>query len=267
MPENKRQEERNSLSHMNASRIHSWEWCIPEFGEGLEWIKTHPHEISKKSPYLSDTPGKEVWRVMIPDRYGAYEVVYKKYLIQAGFFDAFEESIALKEARNYKILSQLGIPVARVLACGEKRSLGRVNDAFIITEYLHNSIDGSTLMPGGNLWENSSMRSAFARKTIDWLTIAHRHLFFHNACHPYKILISTDSPEDNPDIMLIDVAQAAYKKHGDIKRKIAEDLVTFFCDLRLSTEEIKMLCGYYLSNNPDCGFSVESLWQALITVG
>lgn len=248
---------------MHASRIHSWEWCVPEFRDALRWMQGHPHEI-RRSTYLSDTPGKEVWRIVIPERYGVFEVVFKKYLVQAGFFEAFEESMAVHEARNYKVLTEFGIPTAHVLACGETRSLGRVMTSFIVTEYIGNTIDGSSLMPGGNLWEDQNMRMAFARSTMDWLSIAHRHRFFHNACHPHKILISTDSTEDEPKLMLIDLAQAAYKKHGNIQRKIAADLVSFFVDLRLSSDEIKCLCAYYLDSNPDCGFTLETLWQALI---
>ena len=41
------------------------------------------------------------------------------------------------------------------------------------------------------------------------------------------------------------------------------DLVHIFVLLRLSTKEIHELCAFYLEYNPDCGHTVQSLWDAM----
>ena len=255
---------RELLRQMKPSHIHGWDWSVPEFAEALEWLKGHPHVV-RRSVFLSDSPGKEVWQLTVPEHYGGKKVVFKSYLRPTGMMKIFELSPACVEACNYAVLSGIGIASAKVLACGESRSWGSVTTSFIVTEYLPDTIDGSALMPGGFLWDDQEMRMTFARNALDLLAVAHRCRFFHRAFHPHKILIAKDGTEDKQQLTLIDVASGGLKRHGNVKRDIVKDLYTLFTDLRLSSDEIKRLCQHYLQENPEANakFDVQSLWKAL----
>lgn len=251
------------LGEAKPSRFRSWRWVRKDFGEALDWIMGHPHDV-RRGIYMSDTPGKEVWRLTVPSRFGGKEYVLKTYLFPKTFWDTFEESEALKEARNYAALEGIGVPAARVMACGETRLLGKVKESFIITGYIADTVDGSALMPGGYLWDKTDIRMAFSQKTLAILAHTHQCGFLHQDFHPRKLLIGNVENPDELTVTLIDVANGLYKARGSANMlSVAKDLFTFFVDMRLSADEIRLLCGYYLEHNPHCGFTPDSLWKML----
>ncbi len=253
------------LKKMAPSRFHSWDWASDEFTEGAEWIHNHPHEIHA-GLYLSDTPNKEVWRITIPENHGGGEVVIKFYLEPTpSLFSIGKRSIAVHEALNYAALDGLGIPVAKPLACGEVRHFGSLKSSYIVTRFIDNSIDGSALMPTGYLTENSVLKMAFSRKALEIIARAHVCGFVHCAFHPYKILMDKDDP-CNSQLTLIDITKGGFNKTLSMRAAIAIDLATFFIDLRLDAAEIENLCDHYLKYNTTCGFTPESLWEAIIAV-
>lgn len=256
------------FSELRASRTRSWRWCVSGFEEGLEWLLKHPHDVHC-GVYMSDTPGKEVWHLALPKRFGPLEVVYKMYLQPMSLWDMFEESDALRESRNYAVLESLGVRTAEVLACGEQRSLGTVVHSFIVTRFIPDTINGSWFMPGGVYGEDADMRMAFSRKTLETIALTHQCRFFHNALHPHKILVRmADGTADSMELTFIDVTSAGFRpKHGGYMLAIARDLLTLFVDLRLSSDEIKLLCAYYIELNPTSGFTPDSLWRMLVSLG
>ena len=256
---------RDFMKSLHSSRFRTWRWSVESFDAGLDWLLKHPHDV-RNGIYMSDTPGKEVWRMTMPSRYGGREIVFKSYLQPKTFWDTIEESESLLEARNYVVLESMHVPAAHVLACGETRALGRVTQSFIVTEYLAGTLDGSALMPGGHLWERNDLRMAFSRKTLEIIAKTHQCRFFHNAFHPYKILVSNIEDADAMSVTLIDVANAGFRPRGSNMLAIANDLLTFFVDLRLSSDEIKLLCGSYLEFNPNCGYTPQSLWKMLTSL-
>jgi len=253
------------LKKMAPSHFHSWDWASDEFTEGAEWIRNHPHEIHA-GIYLSDTPNKEVWRITIPDNHGGGEVVIKFYTeATPSLFSIGKRSIAVHEALNYAALDGLGIPVAKTLACGEVRNFGCLKSSYIVTRFINNSIDGSTLMPTGYLTEDKVLKMAFCRKALEIIARAHVCGFVHSAFHPYKILMDKDDPF-NSQLTLIDITKGGFNKTLSMRAAIAIDLATFFIDLRLDAADIENLCDHYLKFNTTSGFTPESLWEAIISV-
>ncbi len=253
------------LKKMAPSRFHSWDWSREDFAEGAEWIRDHPHEIHS-GLYLSDTPNKEVWRIMIPDSHGGGEVVIKYYLeATPSWFGLGKRSIAVNEALNYAALEGLGLLVAKPLACGEVRQFGKLKSSYIVTRFIDNTIDGSALMPTGYLAEDTTLKLAFGRKALEIIARAHVCGFVHSAFHPYKILMDKDDPY-NSQLTLIDIAKGGFNKTLSMRAAIAIDLATFFIDLRLDAANIESLCDHYLQFNTTCGFTSESLWEAIIAV-
>lgn len=250
---------------LQASRVMSWDWAEEEFRAGLSWLQAHPHEI-RRGVYLSNTPGKEVWRLTLPARYGGHEIIYKNYIRPKTFWDAFEKSESVVEAMNYRLLESFGVPTPRVMGCGEHRSLGVIQESFIVTEYLDCAVDGSVLMPGGQLSDRGDIRSAFAGKAIELLASMHQCRFFHNAFHPHKILIHNVMDFESMRVSLIDVANATYKPRSESMLSIARDIFTLVADLRLNAEDIQMLCGRYLEFNRHCGYTPEALWKMITSL-
>ncbi len=263
---NGQERQRELLKTMAPNRFITWHWTAEGFESAADWIKAHPHEV-RSGIYLSDSPSKEVWRITVPPRHGDYEVVIKTYHRETfSWLRLFDRSNAVTEALNYATLDGLGIPVAETLACGEIRKFGKLKSSFIITRYIDNTIDGSSLMPGGSLADQDEFRIAFSKKALEIIARAHACGFSHTSFHPNKILISKNSTIDSQDLTLIDVAHGGFKNTMSMRAAIAIDLATFFIDMRLATEEIKLLCAYYLDFNPFCGFTVDTLWEALIAV-
>lgn len=267
---NAQQHLKKVMADLHASRTHSWTWCTPDFADGLEWLLKHPHDIHC-GEYLSDTPGKEVWHLALPKRLNNAEIVYKTYLQPKSFWDMFEPSEAFRETRNYAILESLGVRTAEILACGEYRSWGTVKQSFVVTKYIPDTISGAWLMPGGVYGEDRDLRMAFSRKTLETIALTHQCRFFHNALHPHKILfrLPGDSQDyDTLKLTFIDVTSAGFRPaHGGYMLAIAKDLLSLFVDLRLSSDEIKLLCAYYIELNPASGFSPDSLWKMLVSLG
>lgn len=255
---------RAMLKQMAPKRFRSWDWASEEFTEGADWILKHPHEI-RSGVYLSDTPSKEVWRITIPNGLGDCEVVIKYYLEPVPSWTSIgNRSIAVNEALNYAALDGLGIPVAKLLACGEVRKFGKLESSYIVTRFIDNSIDGSALMPTGYLAEDIPLKMAFCRKALEIIARAHVCGFVHSAFHPNKILLDKNASFDSQKLTLIDVTRGGFNKALSMRAAIAIDLATFFIDLRLDANDIENLCDHYLQFNTTSGFTPESLWEAII---
>lgn len=261
-----RRQYRALLKDMAPSRFVSWDWHSPDFKEGAKWLLEHPHEI-RAGIYLSDTPNKEVWKLTVPQEHEEHEVVIKFYQEpDLSWFNLWKRSIAVKETLNYATLEGLGIPVAKPLACGEVRKFGKLQSSYIVTRFIDNVIDGSMLMPTGYLAENKKLKISFCKKTLEIIARAHICGFMHSEFHPHKILLTKDNSSDSFNLVLIDVAHGGFNKTLSMRAAIAIDLATFFIDLRLDAEDIENLCEHYLKFNTSCGFTPESLWEAIISV-
>ena len=254
---------RAQMKRMKTSRWKDWIWAAEGYEEAVDWLLSHPKSI-RKGTYLSYSSFKEVWRYTLPAGFGGETIIYK-------FFDYNRESLesrlklsmATNEALNSAALREIGVSVAEVLACGENRHIGFLNGAFIITRCVLDSLDGSVLMPRGTLRDRENLRYGFAKNAMEGIAKAHLGGCFHSDFRAQKLLFPMDCDEDNPQVTWIDVAKCQFSPDISMRRAILLDLVRFFVDLRLSTAEIKKLCNHYLQFNPNCGYSVPTLWEAM----
>ena len=254
------------LKEMSPNRFLSWDWNNANFQGGAKWLREHPHEIHA-GIYLSDTPNKEVWKLTVPQDHEEYEIVIKFYHEpDPSWFTIGQRSIAVNETLNYATLEGLGIPVATPLACGEVRKFGKLISSYIVTRFINNVLDGSMLMPTGYLAEKRDLKLSFCKKALEIIARAHVCGFMHSEFHPHKILMTKDGTDDSYNLVLIDVARGGFNKTFSMRAAIAIDLATFFIDLRLDAEDIENLCEHYLKFNQNCGFTPESLWEAIIAV-
>lgn len=213
---------------------------------------------------MSGTPGKEVWYVELPEQFASRKVVCKYHEEEnRSFYGFFHHSTAVHEAANFAALGALGIPVPTVLACGEKRHFGELVSSFIITEFIDNTVDGSILLPTGDWCDRRRLRMGFCHKCMGFIARAHAAGFHHAAFHAHKMLMPKNSDEDNPDVTLIDLAHGRFRCRSGMRQAIASDLVTLFTELRLSSDEIYVLCQHYLAVNKHCSMDVDDLWDAM----
>ncbi|MDD4098343.1 MAG: lipopolysaccharide kinase InaA family protein [Lentisphaeria bacterium] len=249
---------------MRPSRLFAWQWATPAFARGLQWLQENPAEI-RRGQYLSDTPGKEVWRLLVPEYLGGTDVLYKYYLTGPDFTENLgARSPAADEAANFKALGSLDIPVPEVLACGEVRRWGVLTGGYIVTQFMPNTVDASILIPGKDWWERSALRRGFCRKCMEHIGKAHACGCYHSSFHAHKILIDKDSPEDDPQLYWLDVSRCQFKPKIPMHKAIARDLVTLFIDIRPSAVEIKDFCAHYLKINTCTSYTVDTLWEAMI---
>ncbi|HOG48961.1 MAG TPA: lipopolysaccharide kinase InaA family protein [Lentisphaeria bacterium] len=249
---------------MRPSRFFTWHWSVPTFRQGQQWLLDNQAEI-RRGQYLSDTPGKEVWRLPIPEYLGGIDILYKFFISTPSFSENFGvHSPVVQEAANFAALRRLEIPVPDVLACGETRRWGRLAGGYIVTKFIPNTVDASILVPGKDWWERSRLRRGFSLKCMEHIGKAHACGCFHSAFHARKILIDRDSPEDNPQLYWLDVSHCQFKPKVSMRKAIALDLVTLFIDLRPTTQEIKEYCAHYLENNRCTSYTVDTLWEAMI---
>lgn len=251
---------------MNVSLLNDWYWSVDDFDECREWLINHPRNI-RKGTYMTRTPDKEVWRCMLPKGLGSYPVIYKFYdYIPKSLFNRIGASNAVNEAVNTYALREIGIPVSDVLACGEFRHAGLLINAYLIAKCADETYDGSVLTPRGILSDNKHLRFSFAKKAMQYIARAHRSGCYHGAYNAHKILFPKGGNVDDIDVIWADVSTCTFMSRKNIRALIPRDIVTLFIDMRFSMEEIKKLCNEYLQYNPDCGYSVPTLWEALTNV-
>ena len=254
---------RDQLKLMKMSRWSDWLWAAEGYEDAVDWLLSHPKNI-RKGTYLSYSSFKEVWRYTLPAGFGGETIIYKYFdYNRKSLGTRLKLSMATSEALNSVALREMGISVADVLACGENRHVGFLSGAFLITRCIPDSLDGSALMPKGSLRDKDRLRFGFAKNAMEGIAKAHLCGCFHSEFHAHKMLFPMVCDEDNPQVTWIDVAKCQFSPDISMKRAILLDLVRFFVDLRLSNNEIKKLCNHYLQFNPNCGYSVPTLWEAM----
>ncbi len=256
----------DAKSALSPSWLTSWTWAAPSFTDAMEWLSSHPGML-RRGEYISDTPGKDVWRLQLPEAFGSIQIVYKK---TDGYSLPMKKRLgispSLNEVLNISAFGAMDIAVPDVLACGENREFGVLRSSFIITRYIRHSRNGSALMPEGALHENEVLRMGFGRNLMKYLALIHLAGFSNDDFHPRKILFPKKCYEKNPLLYWVDAETCRFRKNENLIDIIPKDLVHIFVALRLSTREIQELCKCYLDSNPYCGHTPQSLWQTMTSM-
>ena len=236
------------------------DWCAEEFRQGLEFLQRRP-ELRHDGNKLTDSAGKEVWKVELPAELGG-AVAYKFCAGKAPWRYIINLSHPAREWRNYQALYRLGIPAAQVLAYGETRRGLMIQNSFIVTRFIEGTRDGTDFMPGGKRRDDVELRKRFCELVAPHLATLHRHGFFHKALHPRNVLYRGDTPE-TMEVFLIDVARCRIRFPWRMKSAVLFDLYTPLRDLELSPDESREFLRLYHENYPDCPFTLPELEDAL----
>ena len=242
-------------------RLYPANWCAENFREQLAFIERHP-ELRGNGNLLTDSSGKQVWKIELPPESGGGTVAYKFCEGKKPWRYVLNLSHPAREWRNYQALYKLGIPAPEVLAYGETRNGWKIVDSFIVTRFLEGTRDGRDFMPGGKRRDDVALRKRFCELAAPHLATLHRHNFFHKALHPRNIIYRGETPE-TLEIFFIDVARCRIRFKWLMKGAILFDLYTPLRDLALPAEESRKFLAAYLENYPDAPFDSAALEKRL----
>ena len=235
-------------------------WCAEGFEEDLAWIQQHP-EARNAGNLLTDSSGKQVWRIELPNGHGA--VAYKFCEGKSPNRYILHLSHPGREWRNYQAIARMGVPSGEVLAFGETRKHHwRLKNSFIITRFIDNTRNGTDFMPGGRLRDDEAMRRRFCLLIAPEIAKMHKHGFFHKALHPRNVLYRGDTP-DTMEVFFIDVARCKMRFSCRMPHVILFDLYTPLLDLKLPADESKAFLEAYHNSIPDCPFTLNELEHRL----
>lgn len=237
------------------------EWCAEEFREALGYLQQHP-ELRHDGNKLTDSAGKEVWRVELPAELGGAVVAYKFCAGKAPWRYVINLSHPAREWRNYQALYRLKIPAAQVLAYGETRRGVTIQNSFIVTRFIAGTRDGTDFMPGGKRRDDVELRKRFCELVAPHLATLHQHGFFHKALHPRNILYRGDTPE-TMEVFFIDVARCRIRFPWRMKSAVLFDLYTPLRDLALPAGESRAFLRAYLAHHVAPPFAPEELERRL----
>ena len=235
-------------------------WCAKGFEEDLAWIQAHP-EARNAGNMLTDSSGKQVWRVELPDGRGT--VAYKYCEGKAPTRYILHLSHPGREWRNYQAIARMEIPAGEVLAFGEtRRHHWHLKNSFIITRFIEGTRNGCDFMPGGKLRDDEAMRRRFCELIAPHIATMHKHGFFHKALHARNILYRGDTPE-TMEVFFIDVARCKTRFQWTMKWFLLFDLYTPLNDLKLPADESRAFLKIYRDSFPECPFTMAQIEQRL----
>ena len=230
----------------------SWSWVLDSFSP--DWEKLSRTELLQEngpSEMIWSTKQKFVLKVHTPEN---RVVAYKTYrYIKHPRSYIFRPSPTGLEALNYAALQKMGLPMAKLLAVGETRKFCFVKTAFLITEFVASSLDGTAFLPGKEYALNRAYLEEFCTKNLAYLALLHDHGVIHNGSAPYNMLwkekCAADRKEgDCLDVIWIDVATCRRVPAGKgFIRKAGQDLAKFLIPFAFSKDELLSWVNFYCS--------------------
>ena len=221
---------------LRKSYIRSWQYIREDFipvvnkflKTGLPECKVIYHTRNKECRLLSEgTP--------VP-------LVFKLYREKRFFRYLFRPSQAYREFLGFKLTAEAGIPVAKVIALGERRSFLRLKEAFFVTEYLTGFNDGDEFTHPGC---NEKLQDEFIRINLEYLARFHNAGLVHGGFHPRNELYKLDDA-GNMIVVWIDLATVA--PEGKRKRfSQQDDLSRFLKEYKFSPEKEQEYRSFYAS--------------------
>ena len=204
----------DKFSRRNSSLMNSYIYLKRDFaGTFAELQNAGALEENGSSQMIWSTQQKFVLKVSAP---GFGNIACKRYRkIPKVAKHLFRYSPCGFEARNYRILQDLGIPLPELLAVGDTRKFFVLKDCFIITGFADGYRDGRDFFGTGILAQDQTLQQEFLRRNLEMLAFCHQHGIWHRGFTPFNLLYKLkDSPDANGnalDIIWIDVASCRKK--------------------------------------------------------
>ena len=169
------------------------------------------------------------------------------------------------EAGNYQALTNLGFPMARLLAVGEERTFFLVKKAFLITEFAEGYQDGKVFLPYNYRQEDAALRDEFIRLNLQLLAKLHDCGYLHQGFMPGNLLWKRNPDSDQMDLIWIDVATCRKVSPNKIRKSIGFEVGNFFRLFDFSMDKIRDCLNYYLEASRSSLVSRDELISAVET--
>ena len=224
----------------------SWQYSEPEFSEILSLLRSAPLKEDADTTLINHSSGKMVWRLQRKNSDGiSFDFACKINPGKAPWRFILRPSLAVREALNYVVFKELGVPAAHVLAVGDVRKFFILKESFIVTEFVSGTRDGRVFMPHGEMRSEHALRRSYCMLNFELLAKIHDNAVFHKAFHPRNLLWRVDG--DVLKVFLIDVARCRKVKRNQLKRSVLVDIHTFIRDIQPTASELDELLEHYLN--------------------
>ena len=250
-------------SAFNASmprQASSWRWVHSDFADDFAGLQTGDAlKENGSSEKIWQTKQKFVLKVQTAS---GRIVVYKSYrMVKDWLRCIFRLSPLAREALNYQLLLDMGLPMARLLAAGDTRSCFILKGGFLVTEFAQDTSDGRDFCKGAKHASDTSLRDAFIRAVFANLAKMHDHGWIHRGSTPANFLYRRKG--NSLETVWIDVATCRQVSRFAQKRLIPEDFVNFFRFFDFTPEQRKAYEELYLSYATHNLFSSQTLFESV----
>lgn len=230
-----------------TSLCSSWSWIKKDFAADFETLTSDGVLCENGgAPVIWMTKQKYVLKVSCSGRnyvFKSYRKVrdVRKYICRlspCGF-----------EARNYQLLAEAGLPMAKLLAAGDTRRFFLLKNMFLMTEFAENFRDGRDFQPAGAVYSDMVLREEYIIRNLRLLAKCHDAGFIHGGFTPANLLYSLrEEPDENGNLMdlcWIDVATCRKFSLLYPPRKMVTDHWHFFKFLNIRGEELERYLRVY----------------------
>ncbi len=242
--------------------LHSWRWVREDAAEILDALRAGPPGIDSGLEVLGKTKTKYVLRMKTAS---GLDLACKWHAKVRQTPYAVSWTHAAKEAYNFTLLADLGLPLVKLVAVGEKRLPLYIHNAFIITEFANGFRDGRHFVM--SLSNETAMRDEFIRRNFILVARMHDAGFYHRGFSPvnelWRKLPEPDADGNLLELRWIDIATCRQAKDDDMKRFVADDLGNFLRFFPFTSEERREYLRNYLDAVKVRRFDLDTLCRAV----
>ncbi len=238
----------------------SWRWVHSDFAEDFAALQAGDAlQENGSSEKIWQTTQKFVLKVRTPS---GRLVVYKSYrMVKEWLKSIYHLSPLAREALNYQLLLDMGLPMARLLAAGDTRSCFILKGGFLVTEFAQDTSDGRDFYRGAKHASDTALRDAFIGEVFANLAKMHDHGWVHRGSTPANFLYRRKG--EALETVWIDVATCRQASRSAQKHLIPEDFVNFFRFFDFTPEQRKGYEALYLEHATHNLFSSQALCEAV----
>lgn len=234
----------------------SWHWYRKDFEEQWKYLINEGLFSDKKESTIWQTRFKAVQLLEVPFEGSSYKIALKFYREKRIIRYFLRPSLATREAMGYEVMEKLGIPVAEVLAYGEKRNIIRIKEAFIITKYVEGT---ENMLYFKEHEEEHEALLSLLKENIRYLALLHRANYIHSGLHPRNILWKREAGNSVRSIWIDLATVRNVENHKEYWKYILTDLSDLTETFHLSQKELDMLMAEYRKiHDLEVGYTVRN---------
>jgi len=244
------------------SLLYSWRWVREDAAELLDVLRAGPPGLESGLEVLWKTKNKYTLRLKTASGLDLASKWYAK-IRQAPY--SFSWTHAAKEAYNFTLLADVGLPLVKLVAVGEERLPLYIRSGVIVTEFADGFLDGRTFFE--SMSHEIAMRDEFTRRNFILVARMHDAGFCHGGFTPmnelWRMLPEPDADGNRMEIRWIDIATCRRAKDDALKRRIVEDLGNFMRFYAFTPDERREYLRIYLDAAKVRRFDLDTLHRAV----